>query len=50
MTKRVRASLILIVAVATMGLASCDHYNCASGPNFGRHLHVDGSGLGQHGH
>ena len=35
MTMRVQASLMLIVAVAMMGLASCDHYNCASGPNLG---------------
>ncbi|MGA8621850.1 MAG: hypothetical protein WB660_25415 [Candidatus Sulfotelmatobacter sp.] len=35
MTKRVRAVLVLIVALAAMGLANCDHYNCSSGLNFG---------------
>lgn len=35
MTMRVRANLTIIVALAIMGLASCDHYNCASGPNLG---------------
>jgi hypothetical protein len=33
MTKRVRTVLVLMAAA--MGLASCDHYNCASGANFG---------------
>lgn len=33
MSKRVRIVLILIVA--TLGLSSCDHYNCSSGANFG---------------
>ena len=35
MTMRVRAVLMLMVAVAMMGLASCDHYVCTSGANFG---------------
>jgi hypothetical protein len=35
MTKRVRADFLLIVALATLGLASCDHYNCSNGLNFG---------------
>ena len=35
MTKRVRAVLFLIVALATLGLAICDHYNCGTGLNFG---------------
>jgi 6-phosphogluconolactonase len=35
MTMRVRASLVLITAAAMLGLASCDHYNCSSGPNLG---------------
>ena len=35
MTMRVRAVFTLIVAVAMMGLASCDHYNCGSGATFG---------------
>ena len=33
MTMRVQASLILFMVLAMMGLASCDHYNCASGAN-----------------
>jgi 6-phosphogluconolactonase len=33
MTMRVRASLMLVVAM--MGLASCDHYNCPTGATFG---------------
>src|ERR1700674_4268099 len=35
MTMRIRAGLTMILAVAMMGLASCDHYNCASGPTLG---------------
>ena len=35
MTKRVRADLLLIVALATLGLAGCDHYTCGTGLNFG---------------
>jgi 6-phosphogluconolactonase len=35
MTKQVRASFIAIVALAVMGLASCDHYVCSSGATFG---------------
>ncbi|MFZ0420033.1 MAG: hypothetical protein WAM04_18170 [Candidatus Sulfotelmatobacter sp.] len=35
MTIRIRAGLTLIVAVAIMGWAGCDHYNCSSGPNLG---------------
>jgi lactonase family protein with 7-bladed beta-propeller len=35
MTKRVRADLLLIVAMATLGLAGCDHYTCSNGFNFG---------------
>src|SRR5271155_1270377 len=35
MTKRVRADFLLIVALATLGLASCDHYNCSTTLNFG---------------
>jgi lactonase family protein with 7-bladed beta-propeller len=35
MTKQVRTILMLIVGLAIMGLAGCDHYNCASGANFG---------------
>ena len=33
MTIRVRMGLILIAALATMGLSSCGHYTC--GPTFG---------------
>jgi hypothetical protein len=35
MTMRVRASLMVILAVAMMSLAACDHYNCSSGANLG---------------
>lgn len=35
MTKQARAVLLAIAALATLGLASCDHYNCPSGLNFG---------------
>ncbi|MFZ0772456.1 MAG: beta-propeller fold lactonase family protein [Candidatus Sulfotelmatobacter sp.] len=35
MTMRVRTSLMLIAAVAMMGLAGCDHYNCSTGGIFG---------------
>ncbi len=35
MTKRVRADLLLIVAMATLGLAGCDHYTCSNGLTFG---------------
>jgi hypothetical protein len=48
MTKRVRAVLILVVALAMMGLASCDHYNC--GATFGNSsCAASGSGLGSGG-
>lgn len=46
MTMRVRAGLTMILAVAMMGLASCDHYNCASGPNLGTSCTASGSGIG----
>jgi 6-phosphogluconolactonase len=46
MTMRVRASLTMILAVAMMGLASCDHYNCATGPNLGTGCTSTGSGVG----
>jgi hypothetical protein len=42
MTMRVRASLMLIVA-AMLGLASCDHYNCNSGPSLGSSCAASGS-------
>jgi hypothetical protein len=45
MTMRVQASLMLIMALAIMGLASCDHYNCSSGPTLGTGCTATGSGL-----
>jgi hypothetical protein len=36
----------MILAVAMMGLASCDHYNCATGPNLGTGCTSTGSGVG----
>jgi hypothetical protein len=35
MTMRVRAGLMLVVALGIMGLANCDHYVCTSGAQFG---------------
>jgi len=35
MTIRVRTILVLAVTLATMGLASCDHYTCGTGAEFG---------------
>src|ERR1700688_1902081 len=35
MKMQVRAVLMLIVTLATMGLAGCGHYNCATSANFG---------------
>jgi hypothetical protein len=35
MTKQARAVLMSIAALTTLGLASCDHYNCPNGLNFG---------------
>jgi hypothetical protein len=35
MTMRVRGVLMLVAGLAMIGLASCGHYNCASGANFG---------------
>ena len=46
MTIRVRAGLTLIVAVAMLALASCDHYVCGSGASFGSGCTATGSGLG----
>ena len=46
MTMRLQTSLMLIMGVATMGLAGCDHYNCGSGPNLGSSCTSSGSGLG----
>jgi 6-phosphogluconolactonase len=49
MTTRVRASLTLIVAVAMMSLAGCDHYNCSTGANFGGGCSASGSGISSSG-
>ncbi len=49
MTMRVRASLTTILAVAMMGLASCDHYSCASGPNLGTACTSTSTGIGSTG-
>ena len=46
MTIRLRASLIMIAALAMISLAGCDHYNCASGANFGSGCTSSGSGIG----
>jgi len=47
MTMRIRFKLMLLVALAVMGLASCGHYNCSSGANFGSSsCTASGSGLG----
>ncbi|MGA8215826.1 MAG: hypothetical protein WB799_19700 [Candidatus Sulfotelmatobacter sp.] len=44
MTMRVRAVLMVMVALAMMGLAGCDHYNCTSGANFGSSSCTAGGG------
>lgn len=47
MKMQVRAVLILIAALAIMGLSGCGHYNCGSGANFGSDSCTpSGSGLG----
>lgn len=46
MTMRVQAVLMVIVALAMMGLASCDHYNCGSGPNLSGSCTASAPGLG----
>jgi len=47
MTMRVRAISIMMLTLAMMGLASCDHYNCSSGENFGSSTCTAGApGLG----
>jgi hypothetical protein len=46
MTMRVRAGLMMIVALAMMGMASCDHYNCSSGPLLGGSCTAGTPGLG----
>jgi hypothetical protein len=46
MTMRVRAGFMMIVALAMMGLAGCDHYNCGSGPILGGSCTAGTSGLG----
>ena len=49
MKMRVRAGLMLVVALAIMGLASCDHYNCNSGPILSGSCTAGSSGLGSSG-
>jgi len=44
MTMRVRAVLMVVVALAMMGLAGCDHYNCNSGATFGSSSCTAGGG------
>jgi len=46
MTMRVRAGFIMIVALAMMGLAGCDHYNCSTGPILGGSCTAGTPGLG----
>jgi len=47
MTMRVKAVLMLMAALAMMGLAGCDHYVCTSGANFGSSTCTAGTvGLG----
>jgi len=45
MTIRLRLSLALIAVLAMMSLASCDHYNCPSGPTLGSGCTSSGYGL-----
>jgi 6-phosphogluconolactonase len=50
MTIRVRTGLILTLALAIMGLASCDHYVCGSGALFGSSTCTAGTvGVSQNG-
>jgi 6-phosphogluconolactonase len=49
MTMRVRAVLMLLVALATIGLASCDHYNCSTGPILSGSCTASATGLGSGG-
>ncbi len=50
MTMRVRGVVMLVAGLAMMGLASCGHYNCASGANFGSaSCAPSGGGLGSDG-
>lgn len=46
MTMRVRTGLMLIVAMATLVLASCDHYTCGSGPILSGSCTASAPGLG----
>jgi len=46
MTMRVRTGLMLIVAMATIVLASCDHYTCGSGPILSGSCTASAPGLG----
>jgi len=49
MTMRLRAILTVILALAIMGLAACDHYNCSSGASFGSGCTASGGGLSSNG-
>jgi hypothetical protein len=50
MTMRVRAGFTLIAALAVLGLASCGHYICSEGANFGSSsCTASGGGLSQGG-
>jgi hypothetical protein len=46
MTMQVRAGFLMIVALAMMGLAGCDHYNCSTGPILGGSCTAGTPGLG----
>ena len=46
MTMQVRAGFMMIVALAMMGLAGCDHYNCSTGPILGGSCTAGTPGLG----
>jgi len=49
MTMRVRAGLMLMAALAMMGLASCGHYICSEGANFGASTCTGSGGGGTNG-
>jgi 6-phosphogluconolactonase len=46
MTMQVRAGFLMIVALAMMGLAGCDHYNCSTGPMLGGSCTAGTPGIG----
>lgn len=45
MTMRVRASLMLLTAAVMISSASCDHYNCGSGPTLGSSCAASTTGI-----